>query len=178
MDIIPLIFGGTILLFGRVLYWLFVGVVAYFLGLELANNFVSGEQGLIMLIAIISGIVGIALAIVAREMALGLSGFLVGGFLFFQITVVSAFDAGDFGWLIFVVGGVLGVMMVGFLSDWAVSILSSLLGAFLVLNELEVEESLQIWVYLGLVAVGMIVQGIFLWARKPENKELPGTESF
>ena len=178
MDIIPLIFGGAILLFGRVLYWLFVGVVAYFLGLELANNFLSGEQGMIMLIAIISGIIGIALALVARYMAVGLAGFLVGGFLFFQITVVSDFDAGEFGWLIFVVGGVLGVMMVGFLSEWAVIILSSFMGAFLVLNELQVDESLQIWVYLGLVAVGMIVQGIFLWARKPEHSELPGTESF
>jgi len=174
VDIIPLIFGGAILLFGRLLYWLFVGVVAYFFGLELATNFLAGEQGMIMLIAIISGIIGVALAIVARYMAVGLAGFIVGGFLFLQIIAVSDFNAGNYTWLVFVAGGVLGVMMVGFLSDWAVILLSSFMGAFLILNELEVDESLLLWIYLGMVAVGIIVQGIFLWARKPENKELPG----
>ena len=174
MDIVPFLFGSAILLFGRVLYWLFVGVVAYFLGLELATNFISGGQGLIMLIAIISGIVGIALAIAARYMAVGLAGFIVGGYLFNQIAIEFDFAAGEFGWLIFVGGGVLGVLMVGFLSDWAVILLSTFMGAFLVLNELPVDESMRLWVYLGLVLLGVVVQGIFLWARKPENKELPG----
>jgi hypothetical protein len=174
VDIVPVMFGGAILLFGRVLYWLFVGVVAYFLGFQLATNFLPGEPGLITLIAIIAGIIGIALAVVARYMAVGLTGFIVGGFLFNQVTVAFDFSAGDYAWLIFVAGGVFGVMLVGFLSDWALILLSAFAGALLVLNELPVQESLIFWVYLGLVLLGIIVQGVFLWTRNPEKKELPG----
>ncbi len=174
MDIIPLLFGIAILLFGRALYWLFIGVVAYFLGFELASNFLSGEQGLITLVAVIAGIIGIALAVVARYMAVGLAGFIVAGYFFNQVTVEFDFSAGEYAWLIFVTGGVFGVMLVMFLSDWALILLSTFAGAFLVLDELPVEESLRLWVFLGLVLLGIIIQGIFLWIRKPEKKELPG----
>lgn len=174
MDIIPVILGSTILLFGRVFHWLFVGVVAYFLGEFLASTFISGTQGLITLVAVISGIVGIALAFVARYMAVGLAGFTVAGFLFTQITTEFEFDAGEYSWLIFIVGGVLGVMLVAFLSDWGLILLSTFLGALLILSEVPIDESLQYWAYFGLVVLGLVVQGIFLLARKPENKELPG----
>jgi len=77
-------------------------------------------------------------------------------------------------WLIFIVGGVLGVMLVAFLSDWGLILLSTFLGALLILSEVPIDESLQYWAYFGLVVLGLVVQGIFLLARRPENKELPG----
>ncbi len=171
MDIIALVLGGALMLFGRILYWLFVGVVGFYLGSYIATNLLNGEAALVTVIGIVGGIIGIAMAFVIQYMAVGLAGFVLGGFLFTRLIEVLNIGVGDLTWLAFVAGGIVGVMLVGFLFDWALIILSSFIGAALVVEELPIDEELYFWVYFGLALLGVIIQGVIRWTQQPGKDE-------
>ncbi len=171
MDIIALVIGGALLLFGRILYWLFVGVIGFYLGQYIATNLLDGEAALVTVIGIVGGVIGIAMAFVIQYMAVGLAGFVLGGFLFTELVDVLNFDVGNLDWLAFVAGGIVGVMLVGFLFDWALIILSSFAGAALIVEELPIDEELYLWGFFGLALLGIIIQGVIRWTQKPHLDE-------
>ena len=171
MDIIALVLGGALLLFGRILYWLFVGVVGFYLGSYIGTNLLDGEPALVTVIGIAAGVIGIAMAYVIQYMAIGLAGFVLGGFLFTQLIDFLAVDVGNLTWLAFVAGGIVGVMLVGFIFDWALIILSSFAGAALLVRELPIDEELYLWAYFGLVLLGVIIQGVIRWSQQPQKDE-------
>ena len=171
MDIISIVLGGALLLFGRILYWLFVGVVGFYLGSYIATNLLEGEAALVTVIGIAAGVIGIAMAYVIQYMAIGLAGFVLGGFLATQLIDYISIDVGNLSWLAFVAGGIVGVMLVGFLFDWALIILSSFAGAALLVDELPIDEDLYLWAFFGLVLLGVIIQGVIRWTQQPQKEE-------
>jgi hypothetical protein len=83
-----LILGISLLLFGRRLFWLFVGVAGFIAGLTLAPQMISSQSELVILfIAIIFGIIGAFLAIFLEGLAILIAGFLAGGYLMTTLVV-------------------------------------------------------------------------------------------
>jgi hypothetical protein len=61
-------------------------------------------------------------------------------------------------WLPFVIGGIIGAILVSVLFDWALIVLSSLAGAAIITQALALSGAVGIGVILALTAVGVIIQ--------------------
>ena len=121
--------------------------------------------------------VGLRSAVLAgavRTVALGAAGFLAGGSLLTQALAVSgqqaaifAHDAGQFApWITFLVGGLLGAVLMNILFTWTLIVLSTLGGAALVCESLHAGPQIISAVFTVLVIVGVLIQGGMVRRRR------------
>lgn len=130
--IITLVAGLAALLFGRRLFWLFVGLVGFLVSFDLATEFLSGQpQWIILLIALAVGIIGALLAVFLQYIAVAVAGFMAGGYAVFSLMQLLNLDINQewLYWFILILGGVIGAILILLVFDWALIILSSGVGA-------------------------------------------------
>ena len=90
-----------------------------------------------------------------------LAGFAIGGQL-----AASLFDGAGgslangvpAAWLPYLIGGIIGAVLVLLVFDWALIVLSSLLGASLVTQPLAAERPLVVGIFITALAIGVAVQ--------------------
>ncbi len=165
---IALIIGVALLLLGRKLFWLFVGAIGFVAGMQFASAYLQGYSENIVLIAgLVGGIIGIVLAIFVQKVAVLAGGFIGGGYLAMNIVQSTMGDStGRSAWIAFVVGGILGAVLVSLLFDWALILLSSFVGALLVVQSTGLGPNTAPIALFVLAAAGIFVQA---WMkRKPE----------
>lgn len=157
-----LIAGALLLVFGRKLFWLFVGVVGFFAGMTLAERFVSDSGGLLVA-GLVLGLIGAALALFVQRAAIFFGGFLAGGLVLGNLVAGLLGGEAQITWLPFVIGGILGAILMSVVFDWALLILSSLLGAVLVASFVRqtfgLEQPLGTLLIIGLFIGGVVLQG-------------------
>jgi hypothetical protein len=161
MTVVIQAFIGLILLaMGRKLFWLFVGVVGFRLGMAVAGQFVSPEmETALLVIGLIVGIGGALAAVFLQRLALGLAGFLVGAFFAAGLLEQFGLEISAL-WLILITSaGLVGVALTSLVFGWALTVLTALTGAFLVLEALPVEAAgLLIVLFLFLFLAGVAMQ--------------------
>jgi hypothetical protein len=156
---VAILVGLAVLLWGRQLFWLFVGGAGFVAGLTIACAVMASRgEGATLVVALAAGLLGILLAILIERLAVGAAGFVVGGHLLAGV-LSGAGLVGGAGWLVYLVGGLVGALLVVRLFDWALIILSVLLGAALLVQALAVGADARSLLFVVLVAVGLIVQG-------------------
>lgn len=161
-----LVLGILLLLFGRRVFWLFVAVAGFIAGLTFATQFMSGQPELvILLIAIIAGIIGAFLGIMLEGLAILIAGFLAGGYLATTLVASLGLSLNAGYWMIYIIGGIIGLLLVAALFDWAIIFLSALLGAEIIMPFLSISASAYWLVFLGLLIVGILVQA-GIWHRR------------
>ena len=146
MAILNVLIGAALLFFGRKVFWLFVAGAGFLAGLSLANRVLRGPEWLGVIIGLGIGLLAALLAVFLQRFAIGLAGFLVGGYIAWQLLPLLNLESGWLPWLAFLVGGIIGVILVSAFLDWALIGLSSLAGASLV------TEALNLGVGIGFVA--------------------------
>ena len=109
MELAPILIlaGAVLIAFGRKLFWLFVGVVGFASGMYCATHFFNvNPEWALWVIAVGMGLVGTLFAFFLQKIAIGISGFLVGGFLSMNIGEMFGWQ-GDikFRGLFFLSGG-------------------------------------------------------------------------
>lgn len=157
--ILSLIAGGALLLVGRTLFWLFVAGAGFAAGLQLAPRLLGIEsQLLVFTIAVIAGLLGALLAIFLQQLAILVAGFFSGGYFLLTMLGIFGVSMGRYDWLPFVIGGIMGALLIALLFDWALIILSSLAGASLVVQNIQLEPTMELLALIGLFVVGMIIQ--------------------
>lgn len=176
VPVINLLLGLAALVFGRQLFWLFVAAAGFFLGANLATQYLSPEPvWLALIIGLAAGAAGALLAVFAQRFALGLAGFIAGGYLFvflasyLQLGVsMESFDLPSIA--VFVVGGILGAALVSIFFDVALILLSAVLGATLTSDFaagfFSLDDAYRLILFLGLIAVGIGLQWA-LWSERP-----------
>lgn len=157
LTFINAILGGALLVAGRRLFWLFVGAAGFVTGFQLTTRFFQGPEGVAILVGLVVGLIFALLAIFLQTIAIGIAGFLSGGYVLLALTAMLGLDAARFIWIIYIVGGIIGVILVSFLFDWAIITLSSLAGAALVVEAFQLQRSGL--VFLILFLAGVIIQG-------------------
>ena len=142
MELINLILGVMLILSGRKLFWLFVGGIGFVFSLSLAVQIFSGQpKWVIIMFSVLIGIIGIFLSIFLEKAAVILAGFLAGAYLLARL--VNIFNLGpSLGWLTYLVGGILGGLLVAALLEWSLIILSSLVGALLITEAINIKPGL------------------------------------
>ena len=159
LGVISLILGAALLITGRKLFWLFVGAAGFVAGLQLATQFSQGPELLSLVVGLAVGILFALLAIVLQGLAIGVAGFLAGGYILTVLAGMIGLNQGAFSWIVYVIGGIIGALLVIFLFDWAIITLSSLAGASLISQALAIPGGLAGVVFLALVIVGVVIQG-------------------
>jgi hypothetical protein len=154
--------GLVSLLLGKRLFWLFAGIVGFALGWWLMGLLLHDS-----LLRLLAGVVvGLILA--------GLSRFLgkwairivvaVAGFVLLPMVLGNMGMLGGVSeWLWAIVGAIFGLLCAVFLADWALIVVSSILGASLLVNGAQIvfgvwSEAVRTIVGVILTAVGIIVQ--------------------
>lgn len=174
MQWLDILVGAVLLLFGRRLFWLFVGCIGFIVGFDIASNLFQGEpQFLIFLIAIGVGLLGAIASIFLERLVVGIAGFFAGGYFLSNVAVAALNTHQDaVRWIAYVVGGILGAILVSVLLDPALIILSSLAGATAISQNLPLTDSSRGILFVALLIFGIIVQALqYRHAAKPLKTE-------
>jgi hypothetical protein len=170
MNFLYLVFGVVLLVAGRRLYWLFVAAVGFWAGSVLAHeHFAERAREWAMLVGVIGGILGALLAVLFQKLAVALAGAAAGGF--FGWTLLERIGWESWGWIGLVIGAIVGGILVLKLFDWGLIIVSSLAGAGLLIDGIELEKSAEGLLLVAAFIVGVAVQGTHLARRTPPTKE-------
>jgi hypothetical protein len=161
VPVISALIGAVILFFGRKLFWLCVAALGFAAGVQLAAHVVHEPSALLQLtFALLLGFIGALLALFLQKIAVGLAGFIAGGR--FAIGLVATFwvQYTAHYWLTFLIGGILGALLLLLLFDWALIFISSLIGAHLITEALTLPQTGHVLLFTGLVLCGVIVQAM------------------
>ncbi|RPI96782.1 MAG: hypothetical protein EHM40_00540 [Chloroflexi bacterium] len=167
LNVINLILGGALLVAGRKLFWLFVGAAGFVTGIQLATRFWEGSDVLAIVVGLVIGVIFALLAIFLQALAIGIAGFLAGGYILTVLAAMVGIDVtGAVTWIVYIAGGVLGVILVSFLFDWALITLSSLAGAALIVQAFFPEGTAGGLLFFILFLAGVIIQGLIFRRQK------------
>jgi MFS family permease len=162
--------GLTLLVLGRKLFWLFVGCVGFICGYTSAHQLgVAHSQLSVFLIALLLGLVGALLAVFFQGLAIAVAGFVAGAYVSMVTINYFGFEAGQSFWMIGVIGGVLGAVLLFLIFDWALIFISSLSGASFIVQTLAFKHDLETLLFFILVILGIIIQTALL--RKGRRQE-------
>src|SRR5689334_21995391 len=129
--------GALILLFGRRLFWLFVAAVGFWIGFELTPYLIQHPPPwLALAIGLVLGLIGAVLAFIVQKVAIAIAGFLVGGHIASALLAAFVHVPSQQSWIAFIIGGILGAMLLLALFDWALIFFSAIAGAELIVRHL------------------------------------------
>ncbi len=163
LALLNLVIGAILLVAGRKLFWLLVAGIGFVIGVMLATRFFNGNELTMILAGLVLGAIFALLAIFLESVAIGIAGFLGGGYVLLSIAGMLGLDRGDIGsWIIFVVGGIIGIILVALLFNWALITISALAGASMIVAAFGMTAAAAGTVYLVLVIAGVLIQGTTL----------------
>lgn len=173
MEWVNVLAGALLLLFGRRLFWLFVGCVGFIVGFEMANDALQGQsEWLVLLIALGVGLLGAVASIFLQRLVIGVAGFFAGGYFLSALAMTALHTKAESAqWVAFIIGGLIGGILTIVLLDPALIILSSLAGATAVSQNVPLTPSAQALLFVVLLVFGIMVQTAqYARRRKPEPR--------
>jgi hypothetical protein len=167
MFIITLIIGLAALTMGRRIYWFFVAVAGFILGMSLGTIIFHGQPEILVLgLALFLGVLGAILSRWMQRWALIIAGFLAGGYItLFCLRMIFVFPQ-QLSWLPYLIGGLVGAVMINTIFDWALIIISSSAGAALVVEALGMKPEAALPLFVLLLVMGLVVQGVELFGQR------------
>ncbi|CAN5510571.1 hypothetical protein BH18VER1_BH18VER1_02830 [soil metagenome] len=159
--------GLVVLLFGRKLFWVCVAAVGFAAGVELAPHLMSQPPPLLQLsAALVLGFIGALLALFLQKLAVGVVGFVIGGRLAVGVAATFFTQPVVYSWLPFIIGGIVGAILLVSLFSWALVLVSSLVGAHLIVQAIVLPQTGATIMFVGLAAIGVIAQTAMLRRRR------------
>ena len=159
VTIVGVLIGIVILFFGRKLFWLCVAAVGFALGVEIAPHLVNESSSVLaLLVALALGVLGALLALFLQKIAIAVLGFLAGGKLASAIAAAFFVHYAQYSTIIFVVGGIIGAILLLAVFDWALIVVSSFIGAYLIQSAIVLPPTGSTIVFIGLAILGIVVQ--------------------
>lgn len=154
------IIGGVLLLtLGRKIFWLFVAASGFYAGFELESRYLNIQpEWVALLIALALGVVGALLAYYSQKLVVGVAGFLAGAFIASRLVSYLGAQAQGWEWLFILIGGVVGILLMFAIFEWALTILSSLAGTILIVEGLKLTGPAELVAGVLLFLVGVVFQ--------------------
>ena len=164
MLIVRGVLGAILLFLGHELNFLFAGGMAALIGFRLTPQLPSAWpdwSGYAFMGAL--AIIAAAITIINKRFGYFLSGFLAGGYF-----LVEYFEPGllTLPPLIFIIGGAIGSLILGIFTQWALVIVSCLIGSYYVTNLFVLSPTAKTLVNSGLFIVGALTQVIIMRMQK------------
>ena len=153
---INLILGIGLLLAGRKLFWLFVATAGFFAGVEFASRVWQGSETLTIIVGLVVGLLFALLAMALKTLAISIAGFFLGGSALLSLAAAFGIERGNL--ILYIIGGVLGIIFISIFFDWALIIISSLAGASMIAQTLDVTQAVAGLIFIVLLLVGIFFQ--------------------
>lgn len=174
---IQLAFGVGLVLFGRRLFWIMVGLAGFIFGLRTAQSLFDQQPfWFSLVVAVICAGAVVAIIRLLKNLAFGLGGFILGAYLVNGVLQMMTVDLGTLQWVIIIIGGAIGAGLMLTLFNWALIILSTTAGAMMIIQILPEDLPGATFIFFGLVVLGFLAQ-----TRKPPTaalpKNLPGSDA-
>jgi hypothetical protein len=161
--------GVAMLTLGQKLFWLFVGGIGFVYGMNIAAEFFRGQPDWIVIgIALLAGLLGSLIAVFLQNVAVWLAGFSAGGYFLVNLLDIFGWDDSRLYWLSFLVGGIIGAVLMAAVFDWALIILSSMTGALLIAQSIQFTPPMTALLFAVLFTVGIIVQSSLMTREEPK----------
>ena len=154
--VINLILGIGLLLAGRRLFWLFIAAAGFFAGVELVNRFWQGSEVVALLVGIVIGVLFALLAMGIKSIAISIAGFLLGGSAALSLASTFGFETGLL--ILYIIGGVAGLIFISAFFDWALIVISSFTGASIIADTINVNSAMAGLVFIALLIAGIVIQ--------------------
>jgi hypothetical protein len=129
--------------------------------------FPGSEAGAATLVALVvglaAGVIGALLAIFLQRVSVGVAGFLAGGYV--ALSLLDVFGLGETtipAWVLAFVGAVVGLVLALALLEWALIVLSSLSGASLIAQSIDLSRPAAVLAFVVALSVGIVVQARML----------------
>jgi hypothetical protein len=159
LELFRILVGAALLTLGRRLFWLFVAGVGFVSGLWLARLLIDGAPAwLSLLIGLIAGLIGAGVALLLQRLGIAVAGFLAGGYAVYSLVDLFASQTAGWLWVVYVIGGILGAVLLSVLFDWALIVLSSILGSVVILQSLDLTTAWSGVLFFVLLIVGVAAQ--------------------
>ena len=168
MQILIIILGCTMLVFGRRLFWLYAATLGFLVGVELIKLLPPDQPEWALLVGGLAvGMLGAVLAIFFMRVAFAIAGFFAGAYL--GLMVVQTVLVGGNSIIGFAVGGLLGAIAALVLMNWTIIVFSSFVGAAAIATQLPLGQTARALIFVVLVIIGFVVQARLL--SRSESKE-------
>jgi hypothetical protein len=159
IPILSVLIGAVILFFGRRLFWLCVAAVGFAAGVEFAPHLMHEPTPVLQLsIALVFGFIGALLALFLQKIAIAVAGFLAGGKLAMALVLAFLAEGARYPGITFIIGGIIGAILLLSLFDWALIVMSSLVGAYLIGHTVPLPPTGTTLLFVGLTILGIVVQ--------------------
>ncbi len=167
LPIASILIGALVLFFGRKLFWLFVAALGFAVGLQLAPYLSQNPPlWLSLVLSVGLGLLGVLLALLLQKLAIGIAGFVVGGRLATGLAAAFLANSAHYSAITFVIGGILGAILLLALFDWALIIFSSIEGARLITDALHLPSTGTTILLVVLTIFGIAVQAAMFRRRR------------
>jgi MFS family permease len=171
--------GLVALFFGRKLFWVFIGAAGFILGLNVAPTILEWlpaslePLNWLFMLAIALAVGG--LAIVLQRLASVLAGSLLIGLLAYM--VAGSYEWGQtLQWVAAIGFGIAGAMLLYFLFDWTLIIVTALIGSVVSLlgvsSFAQMPEAVHLWAFIILAVMGMWYQVRDMQSEKARSRGL------
>jgi len=148
----------SLLFFGRKLFWLFLGIIGFALGVDVSLIMFGPITNIALLGgALLCGVLGAVLTLALQRFAIILGGFLGGGYFAFHLAVLFGFPE-TVTWVSFIVAAILGAVLFSFAFDWALVILSSLIGAIMIAQIPAIGQGVRNIIFILCAILGFIIK--------------------
>lgn len=162
------VLGGILLFLGHELNFVFAGGIAALIGFRLTPLLPPQwpEWSYYAFLVGIAAIAG-AIPIINERVGYFVSGFLAGGYFLVEYYAPGVLTL---PLLPFVIGGVIGSLILGIFTDWALIVVSCLVGALYVTDLFTLTPTAETLVGAGLFIVGALTQVIILRMQKQSDR--------
>jgi Domain of unknown function (DUF4203) len=159
---VTVLLGIVILFFGRRLYWAFIAIAGFLVGMQLANEYLADKNEWIRLAASIgAGVLGAIIGMFLQRLAFAIAGFFAGAYVAFRI--FEHFHPGGDHHIWMIVGGVIGAIIAAIVMDWAIIFISAIAGAAAILSSFpNLEPQMANVLFLLLACIGIVFQSQLL----------------
>jgi hypothetical protein len=164
MFLIRGIIGAVILFLGRELNFLFAGAMAFLIAVRLTPLLPSQWPDWTEYAFMIGlGILAALLTFIDERGGFALSGFLAGGFVALEYYAPNVLAIPI---IPFLLGGIFGALVLGLFTDWAMIIVSSLIGGYYLTTLFRLAETPRVLITAGLIIIGAVTQAIIMRQQK------------
>lgn len=172
MEILKILVGLCLLIFGRKLFWLLVGALGFLVAIGLASDVLHAQpQPWAIVIALGVGLLGALLAVFLQKFAVVVAGMVAGGYSALLLLNWFGSDTAHFPWIPVIIGAIVGALLMAVLFEWALILLSSVTGAYLIAQVVDGGFGVGLALFVVLSIVGIIFQARSRKGRRHKKNE-------
>jgi hypothetical protein len=159
LNFLWILLGAGLIFWGKKLFWILLGAAGFLLGFTQSQSIIQDQPiWFYLVVAAVCAALVVAAIKLLKNIAFGLGGFVAGAYVANGVLNMLKLELGTLTWVVIIVCGVVGAILMLTLFEWALIILSSTAGAMLVTQSLPKDlPGIQI-LFFGLILLGFIVQ--------------------